>query len=81
MSAIVQELERKLREWPAATAHRVEQQVAELIAEVDAESRREQPATASATRDPFFADTDFFDGPTPPDLAQNHDKYLYDEEL
>jgi hypothetical protein len=31
-------------------------------------------------KDPFFDDPIVFDGPVPPDLSVNHDKYLYDEE-
>jgi hypothetical protein len=79
MSAIVQELEKKLKEWPAATAHKVERRVSELIAEVDAEAHRELTPAATRKRDPFFADDRLWDGPTPPDLSANHDKYLYDE--
>ena len=31
------------------------------------------------TDDPFFADTTTYDGPVPPDISINHDKYLYDD--
>lgn len=31
------------------------------------------------SRDSLFADHAVFHGPTPPDLAANHDHYLYDE--
>ena len=80
MSAITQELDRKLKEWPAATAQKVEQRVSELIAEVDAETNRQLTPASTKKRDPFFADDRFWDGPVPPDSSQNHDKYLYDEE-
>jgi hypothetical protein len=33
----------------------------------------------SAERDPLFAKYKVFDGDAPSDLAENHDKYLYDE--
>ena len=33
----------------------------------------------TAKRDPFFANHETFDG-GPSDLAENHDKYLYDED-
>lgn len=29
------------------------------------------------SEDPFFADKTVYEGPTPPDLAANHDAYLY----
>jgi len=31
------------------------------------------------TGDPFFDNHMTFDGPVPPDLSENHDKYLYGE--
>ena len=31
-------------------------------------------------RDPFFAKHKTFDGDAPSDFAENHDKYLYDDE-
>ena len=34
----------------------------------------------SAERDPLFAQYRAFDGDAPSDLAENHDKYLYDDE-
>jgi hypothetical protein len=33
----------------------------------------------SARKDPFWSDIARFDGPVPPDMSINHDKYLYDE--
>lgn len=36
--------------------------------------------TAAGAVDPLFADTELFDGPTPDDLAENHDKYLYGDD-
>ena len=33
-----------------------------------------------AERDPLFAKYKAFDGDAPADLAENHDKYLYDDE-
>lgn len=37
-------------------------------------------AAKSPERDPFFADTDFWDGSGPADLAARHDDYLYGDE-
>ena len=37
-------------------------------------------AKRTTTRDPFFAQYEAFAGDVPSDLAENHDKYLYDEE-
>jgi len=31
-------------------------------------------------RDPYWDNIPVYDGPVPPDLSVNHDKYLYDEE-
>jgi len=36
---------------------------------------------ANVVDDPFLADNAVFSGETPPDLAQNHDVYLYGENL
>ena len=30
-------------------------------------------------KDPYWSDVAVYDGPVPPDLSSNHDKYLYDE--
>ena len=30
--------------------------------------------------DPLFADKDVFTGDVPPDLSENHDRYLYEDE-
>lgn len=39
-----------------------------------------QTQVAISSRDPFSNDDAVHDGPTPPDLSQNHDKYLYGEQ-
>ena len=41
----------------------------------------ERKLKSTSERDPFFANHKTFDGDAPSDLAANHDKYLYDEEL
>ncbi|MBI4669772.1 MAG: hypothetical protein HY747_11440 [Elusimicrobia bacterium] len=33
--------------------------------------------SVSAARDPLLADREVFKGPSPSDLAKNHDQYLY----
>ena len=33
----------------------------------------------SYEEDPFISDREVYTGPTPPDLAENHDKHLYGE--
>ena len=50
----------------------------ELIQEVL--TREVGLAKRPRTGDPFFDFDDAYDGPVPPDLSINHDKYLYDEE-
>ncbi len=37
--------------------------------------------TAGSLDDPFLSDNAIFEGDTPLDLAQNHDKYLYGDSL
>jgi hypothetical protein len=32
------------------------------------------------SEDPFFADKEVYKGPTPPDLVEHHDDYLYGDE-
>lgn len=43
------------------------------------EAALDEPAVDTPP-DPFFADHAVSDRPTPPDLAQNHDRYLYGED-
>ena len=31
-------------------------------------------------QDPFWSDVAVYEGPVPPDISVNHDKYLYDDE-
>ena len=40
-----------------------------------------QAGKEGAAPDPLFADEALWDGDTPPDLAQNHDAYLYGEDV
>ncbi len=47
----------------------------ELVREL-LKARLQKPAE----RDPLFAQYRAFDGDAPSDLAENHDKYLYDDE-
>lgn len=79
MTAIAEQLDRKLQHWEPTTARRVEQLVSQLIEQADREvSSRKEPT--GAPRDSFFADRSFHAGPVPADLALNHDRYLHDEE-
>ncbi|MBI4025436.1 MAG: hypothetical protein HY360_10685 [Verrucomicrobia bacterium] len=83
MSAIAQTLEKKLQEWPPATAQKVEQQVSELIVQADAESANgglKSKTAEERSRDPLFADTAVWHGPAPKDSSVNHDKYLYGDD-
>jgi hypothetical protein len=52
------------------------------VGELVRESLVEKLCTGNAERrkDPFFADRVVFHGKTPPDLAANHDKYLYGDD-
>ena len=79
MTAIAEQLDRKLQHWEPTTARKVERQVSELIEQADRESASGSSAVAGR-RDPFFADRSFHAGPVPADLSLNHDKYLHDEE-
>ena len=80
MTAIAKQLDAKLKSWRPPTAQKVEQLVADIIALAD----REIPATkpprkpSARNRDAFLWDQKVFSGPTPKDLAANHDRYLYD---
>ena len=38
---------------------------------------RERNAQLPWEEDPFFKDVVVYDGPTPPDLSERHDDYLY----
>ncbi|MDA1314805.1 MAG: ribbon-helix-helix domain-containing protein [Acidobacteria bacterium] len=38
-----------------------------------------KPTGGNRASDPLFADTAVYEGPAPSDLAQEHDRYLYDE--
>ena len=80
MSAIARHLDAKLRVWRAPTAHKVEQLVADIIALADWETLVIAPPrkAAARSRDTFLTDKKVFRGHTPPDLAANHDRYLYD---
>ena len=40
-----------------------------------------KPEDAGTLDDPFLSDNGIFEGDTPLDLAQNHDKYLYGDSL
>lgn len=81
MTAIAQTLDAKLKQWRPATARKVRRQVAAIIANAEQESSHKRPTRPTASRlaiDPLFSDQKRFTGPTPPDLAANHDGYLYE---
>ncbi len=83
MTAIVQILDAKLKQWRPATARKVVRQVTAIIKSAEQETRRKRPARSSVShpaRDPLLADQASFAGRTPADLAGNHDRYLYDVE-
>jgi hypothetical protein len=42
--------------------------------------RRLKRLASPWNEDPFFADQEVFKGPTPPDLSERHDDYLYGDE-
>ena len=80
MTAIAQQLERKLKQWPTTTARRVEKLVSEIIERADEDTANASTAPKphrSRKTDPLFADTAVWEGPVPPDSSVNHDKYLY----
>ena len=64
-----------LKDQAAKSAGSQEISLGELIRRALEEYLERTPADPA--QDPFFADTDFYDGPVPPDLAQRHDEYLY----
>ena len=81
MTAIVQTLNAKLKQWRPATARKVTRQVAAIIKDAEQAAQRSRPARpvgSRAAQDPFFSDQKCFTGRTPADLAANHDRYLYD---
>ena len=80
MTAIAEQLERKLKQWPPATARKVTKVVSEIISLADRnslEKKRVAKTKKSRKEDPLFADKEVWHGPTPPDLAAKHDDYLY----
>lgn len=78
MTAIAEQLDRKLQHWEPTTARKVEQMVSQIIAQADRETAG-GPGATPVRRDPFFADRRFHTGPVPADLSLNHDHYLHDE--
>ena len=38
-----------------------------------------KPNVRNKKKDPFWSDIAVYDGPVPPDVSVNHDKYLYDD--
>ncbi len=44
------------------------------------EKSQTQIRDADYEEDPFISDHESYTGPTPPDLVENHDKYLYGED-
>jgi hypothetical protein len=79
MTRLAQTLDRRLRQWPARTARRVEKLVANIIVSADRESAslKIEESDGKAGTDPFFSDGHFFAGNGPNDVAANHDDYLY----
>ena len=80
MTAIAEQLERKLKQWPPTTAKRVAKVVSEIISLADRNSIEKKAAPKlkkSRREDPLFADKAVWHGSTPPDLAAKHDDYLY----
>ncbi|MSR65301.1 MAG: hypothetical protein EXS18_05910 [Verrucomicrobiae bacterium] len=83
MTAIARVLDKKLKQWPPATAHKIERLLTEVIALADAgtaEARKNGKRGRARKRDSFFADKNFWRGPVPKDSSVNHDKYLYGDE-
>lgn len=80
MTAIAKQLDAKLKLWRSPTAQKVEQLVADIIALADRDVPAVKPPrkAAARNRDAFLWDEKVFPGPTPKDLAANHDRYLYD---
>jgi hypothetical protein len=48
--------------------------VEELLAE------RKKSALLPSSENPFFKDHEVYDGPTPADLSERHDEYLYGDD-
>lgn len=64
-----------LKDRAVQTAGAQEISLGELIRRAVEEYLARVPADPA--QDPFFADTDFYDGPVPSGLAQRHDDFLY----
>ncbi|MBI3851647.1 MAG: hypothetical protein HY298_15425 [Verrucomicrobia bacterium] len=83
MTAIAQQLERKLKKWRPTTARKVEKLVTKIIELADQNIRSAKSfkkVRDPRKDDPFFADTTFFNGKVPRDTSLKHDKYLYGDE-
>jgi len=82
MTAIARVLDKKLRQWPPATARKIERLLAEVIALADAgtaDGKPQRKASPSKKNDPLFADRAVWHGKVPKDSSLHHDKYLYGE--
>jgi len=82
VTAIAQELDRKLKTWRPATAKKVAKLVEEIIQLADRQPIAPKPQSKTKSNrkaDPLFSDSAIFEGDVPPDSARNHDRYLYDD--
>jgi len=82
VTAIVKQLDAKLKLWRSPTARKVEKLVADIIDLADREEPRAKFPRKPAAKngDAFLADKKVFRGKTPKDLAANHDRYLYGQQ-
>jgi hypothetical protein len=64
-------LPRRLKQLATARARKQKISFSEFV--------RQAIERATIERDSFWSDIAVYDGPVPPDLSVNHDKYLYDE--
>jgi hypothetical protein len=58
----------------------VDELVRELLVVESFKLQSEQSGDISYENDPFLSDREFYTGPTPPDLIENHDDYLYGDQ-
>jgi hypothetical protein len=78
MTNVTIPLPEDLKELAQRTAEKRGTSLEEFLRETV--ERRLKRLESPWSEDPFFADTEVFQGPTPPDLVERHDDYLYGDE-
>jgi len=69
----------RLKERAIAQARAQKISFSEFVRQAVEKAVVQQPAKRRHRKDPLFDDVPIYDGPVPPDVSINHDKYLYDD--